>query len=1010
MTNLTNQTHIYYNTKTAAQASLAPLWDSHRRELHGSAIGDELAELNFTSLEGDAALDRLLYSDSLDRDNLGRVRSRWLRRYDHCRSGGWWFSGIDLLSGQPADNGCFKPLSPRTDREGKTIKYEAPPREPSAIYAPRLTWRHSRHIVERTGSDEARAAWAERYEAAERPDLSSPDDGFWLWACERSDIPATVTEGAKKVCALVEAGYLAVGLQGVWNGAPRPRDANGDKVGEPYLVPELEALAASGRSICFGFDNDSKPKTVSSVNRAIFRTGRLFEQYGCPIYIIRWFAPEKGVDDLVAARGIDAFDAAYASAVPLKALQALNWQRLTFEPNLCLNHPNLDGVEIPLDQRLPAVKAPKGGRKTSLIERRVELARRLGQPVLVLTANVVLSRELCDRFGVEYITELHNSGIGGILGYGLCINSLHSESAARFNSEAWRGAVVIIDECEQVLWAALASETLRQHRIPVLQSLQRVCQLAAQIVLADADLSDFSLNYIRDLARTSVGEAPPVPYLIENRYRAPDAAEVVVYTDDEHDDPSGLYRDLIETLTEAEEAKAAGRSYGAQYIATTGQQSRSLWGTKSLEADIRKRFPKLSVIRIDGESVADPEHPAYCATDNLNGLLAQADVAIASPTLVSGVSITIERHFDSIWGIFQGSLSEPQIRQQLGRVREQVPRYIWAPQRGFGRVAGGETSPTKLAQAQQRRVQQHLGELQQAGLGAQDLELDEGDSADALAPDPLHLKAWARGAAALNAGIRAYKATLAANLEAEGHPVRFNRGAASAADSRTTKDKIKETRDGQYQQRCKQTADAPSPDERRYSELQNKRSRTDAENLEAAKGDLERFYRVEVTPDLIDKDDRGWRRKLATHFYLTRGRDQLPERERRRLKRKRRQGGGAVWMPDLNAGEYLTRVRALEGLGVVELLAKERIGPADRAAIADRARRGQDEVKEFLGINVSDRQSDTQIVQTILGGTLELQMPYLGWAGPRGNRERIHGTPAPPRKDPDPVSRSEERR
>ena len=52
-----------------------------------------------------------------------------------------------------------------------------------------------------------------------------------------------------------------------------------------------------------------------------------------------------------------------------------------------------------------------------------------------------------------------------------------------------------------------------------------------------------------------------------------------------------------------------------------------------MESYLRLKFPELKVLRIDRESVADPNHDAYGCMANLDFLLAKYDVAIASPVM-----------------------------------------------------------------------------------------------------------------------------------------------------------------------------------------------------------------------------------------------------------------------------------------------------------------------------------------------------------------------------------------
>ncbi|MFS0520030.1 hypothetical protein ACEYW6_35815, partial [Nostoc sp. UIC 10607] len=86
----------------------------HYQEFINSAINPEIAALNFKSLSG-AGYDYLLYSPKISRRNDGRIRDGDMRRYAHLADGGWWCSGINIITGEDSDWGCFKPNTPRID-------------------------------------------------------------------------------------------------------------------------------------------------------------------------------------------------------------------------------------------------------------------------------------------------------------------------------------------------------------------------------------------------------------------------------------------------------------------------------------------------------------------------------------------------------------------------------------------------------------------------------------------------------------------------------------------------------------------------------------------------------------------------------------------------------------------------------------------------------------------------------------------------------------------------------
>ena len=83
------------------------------QEWKASCVDEELIHLNVISLTGLSPAEYLLYSDSIPRRNDGRINKKFLDRYDHLANGGWWCSGIDIITGEEDNWGCFKPDSPR---------------------------------------------------------------------------------------------------------------------------------------------------------------------------------------------------------------------------------------------------------------------------------------------------------------------------------------------------------------------------------------------------------------------------------------------------------------------------------------------------------------------------------------------------------------------------------------------------------------------------------------------------------------------------------------------------------------------------------------------------------------------------------------------------------------------------------------------------------------------------------------------------------------------------------
>ena len=256
---------------------------SHLNEwVEGSGVDPEIAKLNLSSLDSDDALE------ALTADRLGQLGghaqqyatapvARLLERYQHVTEGGWW-CGTALSSW-----GCFKPNNPRTNDDGKLIKYEHPLGVECGVF------------------------W-----------LRMPDPNYWEKVLAN---PATftivITEGAKKAAALLTAGIPAVALSGIWNGTPLV-DPKGSKDGTRCLHPDLEDLI--GHRIVIAFDYSSSTKGTAAVRSAAHRLAQHLYGKGCP-WVGSATCPgpvHKGVDDILVNEGADVLRKQVAAAVAIE--------------------------------------------------------------------------------------------------------------------------------------------------------------------------------------------------------------------------------------------------------------------------------------------------------------------------------------------------------------------------------------------------------------------------------------------------------------------------------------------------------------------------------------------------------------------------------------------------------------------------------------------------------------------------------------------------------------------
>jgi len=920
---------------------------NHLIEWSASCVDEQLTRLNVIPLEGDRPLDYLLYAESLPRRNDGRVCDRVLNRYSHVGRGGWWCSGVNVLTGHEDIWGCFKPADPRISGDrNKPIKYEHPPQTPTGIFALRVSEDIWRAIAGRNG-----LTISPEDIQSDRPDL-----GFWEWVVNHPEVPLCVTEGAKKAGALLSAGYAAIALAGIHGGYRTPRDGWGNRTGRSRLIPELQKLAVPGREMYIVFDRDTQPATVKAVDGAIARMGSLLNRAGCAVKVATWNPSlGKGVDDLIANCGVSALERAYRSALPQSTWQAMSYSRLTHPADIHLESRYLpDDLAIPETAQLVGIKSPKGTGKTRLLEQIVRRARDRGRRVLVVGHRVRLVESLCRRFGLNYMKSEIGTVISPGEGYGLCIDSLHPGAAVRFDPDRWSDALVIFDEVEQVFWHGLNSETCRQSRVAILRSLKTLIQNVlggtGRVVVADADLSDTAIDYIKALSGV-----PLAPFIVENHWK-PDSEDAWTVYHYEGHTPKQLVRDLERHI-------AAG---GRPFVCLSAQKLASQWGTRTLETYLNAQFPDAQILRIDSESLADPTHPARDCMDRLDEVLGDYDIVLASPCIETGVSIDLRGHFTSVWGIAQGIQAENSVRQALGRVRENLPRHLWVASHGFNQVGNGALSVAGLLASGDRLTRLNVRLLQQSDFESLD-DLEMGFQAESLL-------CWGKMAVRFNAGMARYRESVLAGLAAEGHRLAAVSPSGEEVEVGESKPSLGEliaaVRDRNYRGDCWAIALAREIGDREYQLLQKQMVKTPGERRELRKYELQLRYGVAVTADLVMKDDRGWYDQLRLHYFLTVGRPFLAGRDAAIARQLLDRGGGNLFGPDFNRSQLGAVVGTMELLGIPALLRDEHrelknIDP-DLQKMAATALRDRAGLKSITGIGLAARSTPIVVLRRFL--------------------------------------------
>ena len=212
----------------------------------------------------------------------------------------------------------------------------------------------------------------------------------------------------------------------------------------------------------------------------------------------------------------------------------------------------------------------------------------------------------------------------------------------------------------------MCSSDLRENRVAILQTLQElihnVLTTGGLVVAQDADLSDYSIDYL-----IAIAGIPISPWVVVNEWQPKRGRDVTFFATS---NPAPLYVQMEQTLSQQvtccdieSRAEFCPKEQNRPRIMVVedSQKVTGKWSCRNLETQLQRRFPNYRVLRIDSESVADPNHSAYGCIEQLNAQIKNYDIIIASPTIGTGVSIDIRGYFTAVFGIFKGEIGRAHV-------------------------------------------------------------------------------------------------------------------------------------------------------------------------------------------------------------------------------------------------------------------------------------------------------------------------------------------------------------
>jgi hypothetical protein len=937
----------------------------HWQDWISSQVDPDLIRANVTSLDGDTPYSYLLYAPSLDRTRSGRLSAGLLYRYAHLEDGGWWCSGLDPLNNwNPMTWGCFKPDRPYLDpKKQKPIKYEHPKSITRGTFYLNLTQRlaqniHDRHQIPYNPpkSQILPTTWEDEYITPDRPE-SNLDLTFWPTVTANPTIPIILTEGAKKAACLLSHGYPAIGLPGIHGGYSTLTTAIGQETLR-QLVRELDCIATPGRTIYLAFDQDTKASTRLNVNTAIRNLAALLTERGVNVRVLTWAGHEKGIDDLVASSGPQALHSAFNQA---DTIETWTWKtnqnnQLTIAPTLRLNTPELDHAMIPAipDRGLLVLASGKGTGKTNLLAQILK-----DEPkVISLGHRIALQRNTCDRWSLNFKNDLDkiqgrffSPDDGYTLRIGLCIDSILSISPDDVS-----GGILVIDEFMQVLRHLFLGDTCAKkgNRGALIEHLTHLIAAARLVILADADACDAGINYIHQWRPSG----DQLPVLILNEYISQSFDTTFLET--------RKIDDAYQRLTE---------DIGAGFKTFVAIDSR-IASTK-LAAKLKALFPEKIGLLINSETSGEPEQRAFITNPNLH--VHRYDWIIATPSLGTGVSIEVD-HFNLVYGIFKGVLTDGDAAQALNRVRSKVPRIIWAAAHGQNQTFISQSQNPRTIQRSLRRRSFVAAQILRSQLG---YKLSPHDREDDLTHSEPSVDFYCDLLAMENASHNAFSTALKARLQAEGSAI------TEVIPQNHTEDFAQAMRDltrtiKQAEAKTITQARNLTPTELQQLTYRENLSQEDQQAIE--KHRIQAFFcKTELTPDEIIFHGK-YGNPIQQLEALLYGCDISNARDKN--DREQQQQWGALLTPwDLKYHEVKRFAR--EKLGLSEFLsAKAQWTSESLDKFAELARACRRDIKLYLNLTIKEDSNNNWILSQLL--TQIGLKTKLRHQGKRGQQESVY--------------------
>lgn len=731
-----------------------------------------------------------------------------------------------------------KPENPTIDpKKGKAAKYIAPKGIGARAFMPAIPLNLWEKIADRHGL--ALPEWVALEISLGRG--NSRSIGFWQWIAQHPEIPIILTEGGKKSLSLLSHGYVAIALFGINAGVSKWETIGGEKIrkAKPELIPDLQPYACEGRRWILSFDQDEKPATRDKVAAALGDLSFQLEQSGGEAAIAEWDGRGglcKGVDDLIANAGIQAWEQSYQQAIP-----ARQWRIQRELARRVRRRPDLHIGDREFSAALPSLPASgiiafhggKGSGKSRAIG--AILRANPSKNWLSLTHRIALGRDQGGGWGGILINDGDRYGDRLLDAQGQPVSGGTACFPSLLKVNRIKADILILDEITAGLEFLLGSQICNKQGIRplLLEEFHRRIREAELVLIADADLSEDALRFIEAIR----GERA---YLVRSDRQALTYDCSIL-----EGSQNAAIAALIERFEVLEDGKAIYINADSKKLSEALSKLLEGMGITSLTITADTSGGEIERDFLSSKGKAIP------------GLIAQGVRAIiSSPSVSQGFSIECHTdRIDSVWGFYGGgSITPIDMAQSLDRVRaNDCPRFVWAANHGsaYSRLSSAQSVPAflrdfKSINTAAARLVRHS--LTPAAIAA----------TDALDWQSENLRMLASLEVRRNRGMADLRDSLIALLRLEGKRIACQAPSISIGEARAANAAIKAAARAIAMEQAEAIAAARRLTEAEAEALSRKSEALSLEDSRALQRYfLERFYQADVDSDLVLFDRAG---------------------------------------------------------------------------------------------------------------------------------------------------------